>query len=102
MIEICREQYEKDFDEMFKLDKNGLMTNIDCYVSNLENKIERLNNIIDELEKAILTTYPCMDAYDRDFKTELLYILKKRKELKGELNEQRKFNKSKRNGFKSN
>lgn len=39
----CREQYEKDFDEMFKLDKKGLMTDIDCYVDNLENKINGID-----------------------------------------------------------
>lgn len=42
---ICREQYEKDFDEMFKLDKKGLMTDIDCYVENLENKIKNLDGL---------------------------------------------------------
>lgn len=42
MKRICKKQYEKDFDEMFKLDKKGLMTDIDCYVSNLENKNKRL------------------------------------------------------------
>ena len=57
------------------------------YITNLreekDKEIERLNNVIDEIKKAILTTYPCMNAYDSDFKTELLYILEKRKELKG-------------------
>ena len=50
MKKICKEQYEKDFKEMFKLDKNGLMTDIDCYVSNLENKI---NNLQSKIDKAI-------------------------------------------------
>lgn len=50
-------------------------------VDKKDKEIERLNNIIDELEKAILNTYPCMNMYEQDFKSELLNILK---ELKGE------------------
>ena len=38
---------------MFKLDKNGLMTDIDCYVSNLENKINNLQSKIDKIEKIL-------------------------------------------------
>lgn len=53
MKRICRKQYEKDFDEMFKLDKKGLMTDIDCYVSNLENRIKRLEKENQELKKQL-------------------------------------------------
>lgn len=55
MKRICKEQYEKDFDEMFKLDKKGLMTDIDCYVSNLENSIKRLEEENQKLKKQIET-----------------------------------------------
>lgn len=72
MKKICREQYEKDFDEMFKLDKNGLMTDIDCYVSNLENKIKRqrlmINKAIDLLNAYIGILDDTSDLYLKNVK----------------------------------
>ena len=65
MEKICKEQYEKDFDEMFKLDKNGLMTNIDCYVSNLENKINNLQFKIDKFDELIETYKNERNTYKR-------------------------------------
>lgn len=46
MKKICREQYEKDFDEMFKLDKTGLMTDVDCYVSILQEKANKYDKLV--------------------------------------------------------
>lgn len=51
MDKIDKNLYNKEFDKMFKLDKDGAMTNIDCYVNNLEVKINILNKGIDELLK---------------------------------------------------
>ena len=64
MKKICKEQYEKDFKEMFKLDKNGLMTDIDCYVSNLESKI---NNLQSKIDKAIECLVNNIDLEIDDF-----------------------------------
>ena len=82
MKKICKEQYEKDFKEMFKLDKNGLMTDIDCYVSNLENKINNLQSKIDKANK-ILDKYAKTEVEDYSkiikFYKELRSILKEDK-----------------------
>ena len=84
MKRICKEQYEKDFDEMFKLDKKGLMTDIDCYVSNLENSIKRLEeenqelkNQLETLEETNNQLISKLDRYDA--------IVDERDELKKQL-----------------
>lgn len=51
MKKICREQYEKDFDEMFKLDKTGLMTDVDCYVSILQEKANKYDKLLSDWNK---------------------------------------------------
>ena len=61
--------------------KENTIANLLTSANKVQEEIERLNNIIDKLEKAILNTYPCMNMYEQDFKSELLNILK---DLKGE------------------
>ena len=62
-----------------KLD-NKSVEDLYNFMNYQDKEIERLNNIIDKLEKAILNTYPCMNMYEQDFKSELLNILKELKQ----------------------
>lgn len=84
-IDMCIEHLANNINNDFI--KQQIYISILAYKREKEQEIERLNNIIDELERVILNTYPCMNMHEQEFKTELLNILNKSKELKGELNE---------------